>query len=1174
MNPTPDDDLIRQAEAFERHLNERVAASWSGSLNVSRIASVLKILNATLRPEKTHSPGGVDVSSLVDLPPMVGRFRVGEKIGEGSFGVVHRARDTVLDRDVALKAVPLRPEMQEVDLRAANDDYRMIEARAAAKLNHPNLVPLYEVLEDDHCLYLVSEFCDGPNLAEYLKQHPSGMPVDWAAEVTLNLAQAVAHAHGRGLIHRDIKPGNVLLSPETATGDLLPFTPRLTDFGLVLDADNDLDLQANHRLAGTILYMSPEQVMGDRTADAKSGDVYALGLILYQMLAGRLPYRSSSTLDLMQELCAEAIEPIPKDDKPISRDLHAIYLKALQKDPADRYLTAQEMTDDLLRYRDGREVVARPRSTGERIFGAMRREPVVSSLGAMLVALIIGSLFLFGWNNRQLRMQGRSLAEALHAASQSKREAIEVAYHSDLQKAYRANIEGDTATARATIREVDRYSRGVIDNRYDLKLIKSLSNEGWFDVDRMDHPITEIVLVPGTDCFAVSSEDNIVRIYRDDGRLVRTISTERGSAIHALAASPDGRWIAVGSAPPRSSWWFGDSGSVRFFETMLESTTTDAATTVLTTADVDLKDVLLVGFKTTIESLAFSCDGKLLAVGSRYEPVRVFDLTDPSTETIVDNTRRSDDLSFTPDGHLLLAPHPGQAVLRHVEDDREMESLFETELQSARRLTCSADGRWVATVLVDDEIIHLLHRSDDGNRRYTLDADSGSVNSLRFCDRGDSLVCGTIGGTIAIWKLVDVQSHGSNESIGPTKKQVIHSSNVNAIARDRFGNIISGAADGSVIVWHPDQSRSSKQHLMPSNKASSMTMMPDASSILVTHVDGSVERVDFQTRDRMVLRQPDGDQCRSICVSGDGRWVAIGFLGGKVLVGSLNDSAVGISAPLQWTALPAVSLEPTQDTVPESIAFTPSGDRMCVVRGRYHVQWIELRKDADSSFIHAAETNAFRSKTSIEAMATMDNDTVMLIGDVIRFSHPDAKVAVDATRGVDAVASACYDPSQRIVYLGCRDGRVRVLNADGELIASSERWNSTPTTLPAERTIRGITSMRLSPDGFNLIAGSSEGEVAIWDAKTLRMIGVIDKGNGIGLIGHLSISDDGQTLATLEREHHFMGKTKGRMTVFQMSKFPKQVFMASTNSHLDQRSAREPTHAEHLIYTETNLELP
>ncbi|MGB7326916.1 MAG: serine/threonine-protein kinase, partial [Rubripirellula sp.] len=351
-------------DLFRHQCNE----PWLKNANKTRVASILKLLEGTIRPGSTRSISDTDGQRLpLDVPATVGRFEIGELVGEGSFGAVHRAFDTVLQRHVALKAVALRPGLQTAD-----DDYRLNEARAAAKLNHPNLVPLYEVLTDETGVYLVSEFCDGPTLAGYLAEDGSLIEPSWAAEIALKLSKAIAHAHGRGLVHRDIKPSNVLLSPERATDDLLPFTPRLTDFGLVLDIDKEASQQRNNRLAGTILYMSPEQIRGDQNSNACSGDIYALGLLLYRMLAGKLPYRSNSTAKLFHEICVTPIEPVEETELAIPPDLHAIYLKALEKDPSKRYLTAQEMADDLLRFRDGREVSARPRSRPERIWQGLR----------------------------------------------------------------------------------------------------------------------------------------------------------------------------------------------------------------------------------------------------------------------------------------------------------------------------------------------------------------------------------------------------------------------------------------------------------------------------------------------------------------------------------------------------------------------------------------------------------------------------------------------------------------------------------------------------------------------------------------------------------------------------------------------------------------------------------
>ncbi len=421
-------DELANAEQLLRSNHDGSASefgddSWLNQFDAGRVASVLRMLDATLCLDSTHATTDSDQSILSPIvPPRVGRFEIGELLGEGSFGAVYRAFDTVLLRDVAIKAVALHPRLQ-----TTNEDYRLNEARAAAKLNHPNLVPLFEVVSDDQCVYLVSEFCDGPTLAMYLQNLESPMCSSWAAEIALKLCDAMAHAHGRGLAHRDIKPSNVLLSPERAADDMLPFSPRLTDFGLVLEIDQQANPKKNFRLAGTILYMAPEQMRGDPHIDACQGDVYAMGLMLYRMLAGRLPYRSSTKKELFREICVTPIQRIEESEPAIPNDLHAIYLKALRKNPDERYASFQEFADDLIRFRDGREVLARPRSRRERIWRVTRGEPVISGLAVALISLIVTGFVIFGLNNRRLRLQGVALSEALDAASTSEQKAIQVA---------------------------------------------------------------------------------------------------------------------------------------------------------------------------------------------------------------------------------------------------------------------------------------------------------------------------------------------------------------------------------------------------------------------------------------------------------------------------------------------------------------------------------------------------------------------------------------------------------------------------------------------------------------------------------------------------------------------------------------------------------------------------
>jgi serine/threonine protein kinase len=276
----------------------------------------------------------------------IGRFEILRELGRGGLGVVLLAQDHVLNRAVALK-VP-RPEVlvtAEVRQRFSR------EADAAARLTHPNLVPVYEVGQAGPISYIVSAYCAGPNLAERLKDREHVLSPRQSAQLIANLADAIDYAHAHGVLHRDIKPSNILLEPvphaEASGGDDLPFVPKLVDFGLAKLAD----ARGHHTRTGTAMgtwgYMAPEQAEGRSDDVGPATDVHALGAVLYECLVGEVPYAGESDADCLRRIVSD--EPRrPRQRNPrVPRDLEAICLKCLEKSPSRRYRTAGELGADL-----------------------------------------------------------------------------------------------------------------------------------------------------------------------------------------------------------------------------------------------------------------------------------------------------------------------------------------------------------------------------------------------------------------------------------------------------------------------------------------------------------------------------------------------------------------------------------------------------------------------------------------------------------------------------------------------------------------------------------------------------------------------------------------------------------------------------------------------------------
>lgn len=509
--------------------------------------------------------------STTYLPSRIGRYEIDRMVGAGGFSIVYLGCDSYTNRQAAIKIprphVLLSPELRDRFVR---------EAQAAAKLEHPHIISIYEAGIEGELPYIAYAYCEGPTLAAWAKETAELLSPRAAAELMLALAQAVAYSHSRGIVHRDITPGNVLLNPLEQRKGELPFEPKLCDFGLAKLIESDISETASNALMGTPAYMAPEQAeRGNRTIGALV-DVYGLGALFYLVLTGRAPFVRDTPWEVLAAL--RETEPIaPQLLRPgLPRDLETICLKCLEKEPASRYASAAALACDLERFLDGKPVHARPASIVRRAWQWGRRHPsLATAILSVLVAactlfagLVLYSVRVRGFSDQLSAQNDRLLTTIserdaaltaqtrLQQLSETRAEDLRHAlYTTDIERAADAWRRGDMRVMRSIL---EPYRR-VTDAEPDLREFawRYLWRHNGRELFRLKTPKPQYSakISPDGRWAAFAGADSVVRLVSiDELKLLKEIPTGQ-KEINDVIFGPQNAWLATA----------GDDGTVGIY---------------------------------------------------------------------------------------------------------------------------------------------------------------------------------------------------------------------------------------------------------------------------------------------------------------------------------------------------------------------------------------------------------------------------------------------------------------------------------------------------------------------------------------------------------------------------------------------------------------------------------
>jgi WD40 repeat protein/tRNA A-37 threonylcarbamoyl transferase component Bud32 len=1065
------DEYLRRFPAYRAELTARLARKPAKKGSDSPTASATGSSSPdfqrtrTFAASHTRSPPRLRTAPVDKLPSVPG-YQIEAILGRGGMGVVYKARHQQLKRPVALKMILAGGQAADEELARFRT-----EAEAVAHLQHPNIVQIYEVGEQDGLPYFSLEFCAGGSLKDKLDGTP--LPPPEAASLMETLARAMHHAHQQGIIHRDLKPANILLTGRSDEGrdDGASFggIPKITDFGLAKKLDTAGQTQTG-AIMGTPSYMAPEQACGDSKAIGPAGDVYALGAVLYELLTGRPPFKAATAMETIRQVMTHEAVPPGRLQSNVPRDLETICLKCLRKEPARRYDSAFELAEDLRRFQRGEAIKARAVGSLERAVKWVRRHQGVSAgLAAAVLALVLGTVLAL-WQagvagvaeekeaSQRQRAEGLATKEAAARKGkeeQSRRSEL-TSYAARLAAAQGQWQDGNGPRALELLESCPASLRGL-----EHRLLWTLFNSNQRTLLGHTKGVTTVAYSSDGTRLVSGSADGTAKVWDAQTGQERFMVEHSGPG--SVAFSPDGsRLVSIGM-DRTAKVWDADNGKELY---SIEGTFsgplvfTPGGKYIVSGRDGMLKVWDAATGKVTrslsgaLAPVAFSSDGKRFLCGSN-DNTKVWDVqTGQVIHTLRRHKRGDTCAAYSPDGTRIVTGGPafiGEPVVLKVWDANTGQGVFTLtgHTEQINSVAFSSDSKRIVSGAFDCSV--RVWDAETGREIATLKGHRQGVFSVAFSPDGKHVVSGSGDNTVKLWDA------GKRQEFHTIKARQQYLSSV-ALSPDGR-RIVSGGFDCTLKVWDADDGReifTLKGHRHP---VTSVALSHDGKRLVsgagTRNQRGELKVWDTETGQQLHTLEGHKGPVSSVAFSPDGKHIV-----------SADRDLNGPGELKVWDATTGQALRTLRGHKNgiASLAFSADGKRLVSGGGTSG---------------QAGELKVWDIETGQEVQTLQGH-----------------------TRPVSSVA---FSRDGKYIVSGDRS-----LNQPGELKVWDTDTGLEVHTLKGHTN--GVSSVAFSPDGKRIVSGSADGTLKVWEADLGQEVLTL-AGHAAGVNG-IAFSSDGSRLVS------------------------------------------------------------